>query len=108
MPRLAFTTLVVACGMLLGGGAAGSAPSASVVISQVYGGGNNTGATYQNDFVELHNTGRAAADLTGWSVQYAPGGGTTWQVTSLPTVSLPAGAYFLVKESGGTSFGSPL
>jgi hypothetical protein len=108
MLRFAFTTLVVACGLLLGGGAAGSAPSASVVISQVYGGGNNTGATYQNDFVELHNTGRAAADLTGWSVQYAPGGGTTWQVTSLPAVSLPAGAYFLVKESGGTSYGSPL
>ena len=29
-------------------------PTGGVVISQVYGGGNNSGATYQNDFVELY------------------------------------------------------
>ena len=29
--------------------------SSLLVISQVYGGGGNTGATYTNDFIELHN-----------------------------------------------------
>src|SRR5215213_2411048 len=33
------------------------AVSTSIVISQVYGGGGNSGATYQNDFVELFNRG---------------------------------------------------
>ena len=39
--------------------------SSGVVISQVYGGGGNTGATYTNDFIELHNQSAAAVDLTG-------------------------------------------
>ena len=35
-------------------------PSNSViVISQLYGGGGNAGATYQNDYVELYNRGAA-------------------------------------------------
>ena len=32
-------------------------PPSDVVISQIYGGGGNSGATYQNDFVELYNRG---------------------------------------------------
>ena len=40
---------------------------ADVVISQVYGGGNNTGATYQNDFIELFNDG-AARGVAEWLV----------------------------------------
>src|SRR5205085_6104119 len=35
-----------------------------VVISQVYGGGGNSGATYQNDFVELYNPSGITFDLT--------------------------------------------
>jgi hypothetical protein len=33
------------------------AATATVVVSQVYAGGGNAGATYQNDFVELFNRG---------------------------------------------------
>jgi len=41
------------------------------VISQIYGGGGNSGAAFQNDFVELFNPGTVSFDLTGWSIQYA-------------------------------------
>jgi Lamin Tail Domain/Bacterial Ig-like domain len=78
-----------------------------VVISQIYGAGGNPGATYAADFIELHNRGRTTADLTGWSVQYASQTGSSWQVTPL-SGSIPAGGYFLVKESSGGATGSPL
>jgi predicted extracellular nuclease len=77
--------------------------SSGVVISQVYGGGGNAGATYKNDFIELHNRGGSAVDLTGWSVQYAAVGGTTWQRTNLTGVMLQAGQYYLIQEAAGAS-----
>ena len=80
--------------------AAGSA-QAQVVISQVYGGGGNSGATLKSDFIELHNNGSTAVDLSGWSVQYASSAGTTWQRTAL-SGSLAPGAYYLVKQADGT------
>src|SRR5262245_51864969 len=72
----------------------------SVSISQVYGGGGNSGATIKNDFIELYNRGTTAIDLTGWSVQYASAGGTSWQVTAL-SGSIAPGGYYLVKEAAG-------
>ncbi len=47
------------------------AVSPDVVISQVYGAGGNSGASFQNDFIELFNRGNATVDLTGWAVQYS-------------------------------------
>ncbi len=82
---------------------------ANVVISQVYGGGNNSMATYQNDFIELFNNGTSAVPLNGWSVQYASSTGATWSgTTNLPNVNLQPGQYFLIQESGGTTNGAPL
>ncbi len=49
---------------------------AQVVISQVYGGGGNSGAPYQNDFIELFNRGTSDQSLVGWSVQYTSATGT--------------------------------
>lgn len=80
--------------------------SISLVISQVYGGGGNTGAPWRNDFIELFNPTGSGVDVTGWSVQYASSGGTTWQITPLNGV-IPAGAYYLIQEGGGTN-GQPL
>jgi DNA/RNA endonuclease G (NUC1) len=75
----------------------------SVVISQVYGGGGNSGATYTNDFIELFNPSGQPVTMTGWSVQYASSGGTSWAVTPLPSgATIPAGGYYLVHESKGT------
>jgi hypothetical protein len=72
----------------------------SLAISQIYGNGGNTGATYKNDFVEIHNRGKTAVNLTGWSVQYASAAGSTWLVTTL-TGTIPAGGYYLVQGGAG-------
>lgn len=83
-------------------------PAGTIVISQIYGGGGNSSATYQNDFIELFNRGSAAVDVTGWSLQYQSATGTgTWQVTSLSGTIQP-GRYLLIKEASGTGCsGSP-
>ena len=73
-----------------------------VLISQIYGGGGNSGALYNADFVELHNRSASSASLTGWSIQYTSASGTSWQTTAL-TGSIAPGKYHLVKLSGGTT-----
>lgn len=78
------------------------------VISQVYGGGGNTGATYTHDFIEVFNRGASSIDLTGWSVQYASGSGTTWQVTTLSSVTLQPGQYYLIQQAQGSGGTTPL
>src|SRR5690606_26278496 len=80
---------------------------AAVVISEVYGGGGNSGATYTHDYVELFNRGGSAADLDGWSIQYASAAGTTWQVTALSGTLEPGQAY-LVQQSAGAGGTQPL
>ncbi len=76
------------------------AESGSVVISQIYGGGGNQGAEFQNDFIELFNRGSDPVDLSGWTVQYASATGSRWQRTELQGTILP-GRYYLVQEKQG-------
>ncbi|GAA1367862.1 lamin tail domain-containing protein [Catellatospora chokoriensis] len=83
------------------------AASPDIVISQVYGGGGNVGATYTNDYIELFNRGDAAVDVTGWSVQYASVGGSSWRTTPLAGVVLP-GTYYLVGQAAGAGGTKPL
>jgi endonuclease G len=79
-----------------------------VVISQIYGGGGNSGAVYQNDYMELYNpTASTTFDLTGWSVQYASAAGTSWQVVPIGGTIAP-GEYLLVALASGGANGSPL
>jgi hypothetical protein len=92
--------------------AVGAAPvegatTSTLVVSQVYAGGGNAGASYQNDYVELFNRGAAAVDLTGWTIQYAPAAGTTWQATTL-SGSLASGRYYLVQLASSAAIGAPL
>ncbi len=98
------TLLVMLLFPLLGWG-----QSTTVVISQVYGGGGNSGATYQNDFIELHNISSVSQPLTGFSIQYNSATSTTtaWLVTSLSGI-IPAGGYFLVKEASSGAVGLAL
>lgn len=81
--------------------------STTVVISEVYGGGGNAGSVYTNDFIELHNRGAVAVNLTGWSVQYASATGTTWTATNL-TGTLQPGRRYLVQEAVGAGGTTPL
>jgi uncharacterized protein len=80
-----------------------------LVISQIFGGGGNSGAIYNADYVELYNPTVSAISLAGYSVQYASVAGTTWQVAVLPNVSVAPSGYFLIKMSAtsGTSAAVP-
>ncbi|HMO10852.1 MAG TPA: ExeM/NucH family extracellular endonuclease, partial [Actinotalea sp.] len=80
--------------------------SATVLIDEAYGGGGNSGAVYNQDFVELVNTGPSTVDLTGWAVQYASATGSSWQVTPL-SGAIPAGASFLVGQAFGANLALP-
>lgn len=81
------------------------APLNHLVISQVYGGGGNSGATYQNDFVELYNPTVASVDLAGWSIQYGSATGSTWQVHPLGGAIGP-GEYYLIKLATNGAVGA--
>jgi hypothetical protein len=108
MPRVVALVLFA---ILVAGGALAvpTARSASpdVVVSQVFAGGGNAGAPFQNDFVELFNRGSTTIDVSGWTIQYASAGGTTWQATAL-TGSIAPGRHYLVQLASAAAVGAPL
>jgi len=99
--------LTVLAALLAGLSASALAAPGPVVISQVYGGGNNGGASHRNDFIELFNRSSAPVSIEGWTVQYASATGSSWAQTKL-TGTLQPGQYYLVQESGGTTNGVAL
>ncbi len=89
---------------------ASATPSGGVVLNEVYGGGGNSGATYNADFIELANRGATDQDLGSWSVQYLPasaGATSTWQVTGL-SGSVAASDNYLISEGAPGSTGAAL
>ncbi len=84
-----------------------SAISSTISISQVYGGGGNSGAVYQNDFVELFNASTSPVNITGWSIQYAAATSASWHSTTLSGV-INAGDYYLVQLYSGGAIGLTL
>ncbi|MEP6915955.1 MAG: Ig-like domain-containing protein, partial [Acidobacteriota bacterium] len=84
-------------------------PPGDIVISQLYGGGGNSGAAYQNDYVELYNRGAAPAAIDGWSIQYASSAGSGWDANLQPLGgTIGAGEYYLVALASGGASGNPL
>lgn len=85
--------------------------NANLVISQLFGGGDNAGAPFHNDFVEIYNRGTTTVDfaVTPYSIQYASVGSNFGvNKTNLTNGTILPGRYFLVQESGGTTNGSAL
>jgi DNA/RNA endonuclease G (NUC1)/uncharacterized protein YjdB len=78
-----------------------------IVISQLYGAGGNANAVFTHDYVELFNRGSEPVSIAGWSIQYGSSSGTTWQVNTITSGTIPAGGYFLVRLASGTN-GDPL
>lgn len=87
-----------------------SVANAQIVINEVYGAGGNAGAVYNNDFVELINSGLSTATITGASLQYASASGTFNNYIALPSITLTPGQKYLVEMVASTpsSNGSPL
>lgn len=81
------------------------ATSNTVVISQIYGAGGNSGAVYNQDYVELFNNGTTAVSLNGWSLQYrsTTGTGVPNGVAPLPNVTLQPGEYYLFGASAASA-----
>ncbi len=102
--RKIFTTILFSALLLCSKSQVGT----TVVISQVYGGGGNGGATYQNDFVELFNPTPTPVSLLNWSVQYASATGTNWAVAKLSNFTLQPGQYYLLKLASGGAVGAVL
>lgn len=84
--------------------------SAQIVINEVYGGGGNSGAAFNQDFVELYNAGTADVDLTGYSIQYTSATGVgnynTCALTGADLVVEP-GTYFLIGAAFGANTALP-
>ncbi|MFP7297187.1 Ig-like domain-containing protein [Neobacillus niacini] len=73
-----------------------------VVISQVYGGGGNSGAPLNKDFIELYNPTNQEISLDGWKVEYASAAGTSWSGTPL-SGEIPAYGFYLITQAGGSN-----
>jgi endonuclease G len=82
-------------------------PANHIVISQIYGGGGNSGAPYNSDFIELYNPTASPVDVTGWSVQYASAAGTSWANTQPIGGPIGPGEYYLIALATGAT-GAPL
>ncbi len=85
-----------------------NAAPTGIVINEVYGGGANSGATYNADYIELYNTGTATVDLSGYSLQYASATGTFTSVIALPGTSIAPGGFYLVQTQPAGATGAPL
>lgn len=86
-----------------------SVVSAPVEINEVQTG---TATSPNQQFVELYNAGRTAADVSGWQLQYtsAAAGRTGTTITTLATLpdgtSIPAGGHYLIGGAGYVSAGT--
>ena len=82
-----------------------------LVIKEVYGGGGNSGAPYNADFVELYNPTASPISVDGYSIQYRAAGfaaGGTPSVLTLPNKVVPANDHFLVAVSPTGATGAAL
>jgi hypothetical protein len=76
-------------------------PIPGVGINEIYGGGGNANALYNQDFIELYNNSTANVNISGYSVQYASATNTTatgyavCAITASDTIIEP-GTYFLI------------
>ncbi len=95
--------LVVLCLILF----SSIASFSQVVIYEIYGGGGNTGAIYNKDYIMLRNNGTTSVSLAGFSIQYAPATSASWDVIPLSGI-IPLGGFYLIQMGSGGAVGLPL
>ncbi|MDT7779179.1 MAG: uncharacterized protein QOC99_1691 [Acidobacteriota bacterium] len=84
----------------------------SIHISQIYTRGGESGALYQNDFIELFNGGNSTVDINGWTlaVTTTEGSSTSYSVVNFVSsrgIGIEPGRHLLIELAGGTE-GQPL
>jgi predicted extracellular nuclease len=79
-----------------------------LVISQIYGGGGNSSATFNADFIELYNPTATPISTSGLSVQYASAAGNFTQALALGSATIQPGHYFLVQTIAAGTTGAAL
>ena len=82
---------------------ASAAPdNSNVVINEVYGGGGNSGATVNADFVELYNPTDQPIDVTGWTIEQRSTSDNVGNTHTLTGV-VPAKSTFLITSKPGSN-----
>jgi hypothetical protein len=81
-----------------------AAGNTALKIYEVAGAGGLAGATYRQDTIILFNPTQAAINCTTCAIQTHSGTSNTasWTVYKLPTMAIPAGAYFMISASSPT------
>lgn len=118
--RMNFVSLA---GLIISLFAAGSFVEAQTIadsnirISQIYTHGGESGAAYQNDYIELFNRGNVDVDINGWSLNISNFAGTppNIQISSSGiklsnpnSIVIAPGKHLLIKFGGSGSGGQPI
>ena len=88
-----------------------STAASNMRISQVYTRGGETGASFQNDYVEIFNAGTTTIDIKGWAVVVNTFEGSTQQAFAAQYTSnnqITPGMHLLIRYKGNGSNGQPL
>ena len=80
--------------------------SKTVVISEIYGGGGNTGSSYNKDYIQLFNLSASQIDLADYTLQIGNDKGST-QIFKLSGTILPF-HWFLIHGNGDGVSGADL
>ena len=79
-----------------------------VRIYEIYGGGGNSGATFEDDFIVLYNSSSVPVSMNGWSLQYAAAASSTWSKLDFPAITILAKGFILVRISTSGTVGASL
>ena len=89
----------------------------NIRISQIYTRGGESGAAYQNDYIELFNRGNVDVDINGWSLNISNFAGTPPNIQISSTgiklsnpngIVIAPGKHLLIKFGGSGSGGQPI
>ena len=79
--------------------------AANIIIYELYGGGGNSGAPYNNDYVILYNPTDAAVDLSYYSLHYASSTGAFNATSNKINLDgmIAAGGFYKIQLAAGTT-----
>src|SRR2546428_5333237 len=76
--------------------------SGEVVINEIYGGGGNSSAPFNQDFVELFNNSTDAVDISGFQLEYASPRQSLRTIATIPVSTiLGAGEFYVIGGARG-------